>query len=355
MSREYRKETENKAKEKISNMLSLLPPYVSLYNNHISLSTSPKTRLGYIGDIKTFFEYLIDACDKDYESIKEIPLSQLESLNLDFFNAYLNYLTYYEKDGVQRENGNSAIRRKLSSLRGFYSYLYINDMVSATPINKVSIPKVNKKNLIRMDNNETKDYIETVEQGLGKLSKKETAYHEKYGTRDTAIMHLLLSTGIRVSELVGLDINDLDLKRSCIKVIRKGNKEDIVYFNDNTVEIMDYYLLYRKKLDALEGHENALFLSSQRKRLSVRSVEKLVEKYSKRTESLGLKHITPHKLRSTMGTELYNRTGDLYLVAEVLGHESVETTKKHYTEVTDQRKYDKRNILLTDFSNNKDK
>lgn len=351
MSREYRKETENKAKENISNILSTLPPYVSLYNNHISLSTSPKTRLGYIGDIKTFFEYLIEACDKDYENIKDVPLEQLDCLDLDFFNAYLNYLTLYEKDGVKRENGNLAIRRKLSALRGFYSYLYINNMVSSTPINKVAIPKVYKKNIIRMDNEETKDYINTVEQGLGSLSKKEQAYHDKYAVRDTAIMHLLLSTGIRVSELVGLDINDVDLKRSCIKVIRKGNKEDIVYFNDNTVDIMEHYLLYRDKLSPLEGHEKALFLSSQRKRLSVRSVEKLVEKYSQRTLSLGIKHITPHKLRSTVGTELYNRTGDVLLVAEVLGHESVETTKKHYTEVTDQRKYEKRNVLLTDFSN----
>lgn len=343
MAKAYRKETELKDNNKVSELLEELPDYISSYINHIFLSTTPKTRLGYLRDIKSFLEYIFDASGDTYSSIKEIPLSKLNSLDLDFFNNYLGYLTMYEKNGQIRENANVSVRRKLSSLRNLYSYLYINEYITSNPILKVQIPKVPKKELIRMDGDEMREFLSTVEYGSEKMTEKQWDYFHKYAPRDVTIMTMLLSTGMRVSELVGLDISDIDLKHSGVRVIRKGGKEDIVYFSDDTKETLENYLEYRKSLNPLEGHDHALFLSSQRKRITVRSVENLVHKYSQRTEIL--KHITPHKLRSTYGTALYEATNDLYLVAETLGHESVETTRKHYTEVTKQHKYENRNAV----------
>jgi site-specific recombinase XerD len=146
----------------------------------------------------------------------------------------------------------------------------------------------------------------------------------------------MLGTGIRVSECVGLDIADVDLKNNGIKVHRKGGAEVVVYFGEEVRGALCDYLSERKDINAAVGHEDALFLSMQNKRISVRAVENLVKKYSKLVTNL--KNITPHKLRSTYGTSLYRETGDIYLVADVLGHKDVNTTRKHYAAIEDDRR-----------------
>ena len=125
-----------------------------------------------------------------------------------------------------------------------------------------------------------------------------------------------------------MDIRDVDFKNNGILIKRKGGYEQIVYFGDEVETVLREYVELRTHMIALSGHENALFLSLQNKRMSVRSVELLVKKYARTVTTL--KKITPHKLRSTYGTSLYNETGDIYLVADILGHKDVNTTKKHY-------------------------
>ena len=177
--------------------------------------------------------------------------------------------------------------------------------------------------------------LDEVEDGSG-LTKKEMSYHQKNGTRDLALLTLLLGTGIRVSECVGLDLNDVDFDNQRLKVRRKGGYEDLVYFGEEVAEALQNYLEERKAVIPLPGHEEALFLSMQNRRLTVRSVENLVKKYTSRVTTV--KKITPHKLRSTYGTTLYQETGDIYLVADVLGHADVNTTKKHYAKLSDERR-----------------
>jgi site-specific recombinase XerD len=156
-----------------------------------------------------------------------------------------------------------------------------------------------------------------------------------------ALLTLLLGTGIRVSECVGLDLNDIDFKNGGIRIHRKGGKEVTVYFGTEVEDALLDYLEERNQMIAEEGSENALFLSMQKKRIAVRSVENLVKKYSRMVTPL--KKITPHKLRSTYGTSLYKETGDIYLVADVLGHSDVNTTKKHYAALEDERRRSARN------------
>ena len=117
---------------------------------------------------------------------------------------------------------------------------------------------------------------------------------------------------------------------------RKGGYESIVYFGEEVEIALADYMQERSKIIPKEGNGNALFLSMQKKRMSVRSVENLVKKYSKLVTSI--KNITPHKLRSTYGTTLYQESGDIYLVADVLGHKDVNTTRKHYAAQADERR-----------------
>ena len=149
-------------------------------------------------------------------------------------------------------------------------------------------------------------------------------------------VHALLGTGIRVSECVGLDVEDVDFKNNGIKVTRKGGNEMVVYFGHEVEKALKKYLEVRKNIVPVAGHEHALFNSTQRKRIGIQAVENLVKKYAGAITTT--KKITPHKLRSTYGTTLYQETGDIYLVADVLGHRDVNTTKKHYAAMDDARR-----------------
>ena len=263
----------------------------------------------------------------------------------------MDYLKVYEKDGRQFTNGERALKRKLASLRVFFSYLYKNKKIHANPTLIVDMPKIHDKAIVRMDANETAQFLDNVEYGT-KLSNHQQAYHEKTKIRDLALLTLMLGTGIRVSECVGLDIKDVDFDYDRIKIIRKGGYEAYVYFGQEAREALLEYLEERKNIVPLEGHEEALFLSSQRKRISVRSVENMVKKYASITTPL--KKITPHKLRSTYGTSLYQQTSDIYLVADVLGHKDVNTTKKHYADVDEwQRMKAKDAVTLREKPNKK--
>ena len=339
---DYRKETEAKLNLKIEELLKDVPQFVSSYILSISVNTSASTRLEYLRDIKRFLSYIMESyTDAKINSITDITLDIIESLDVDFLNSYSLYLKTYMKNGKIRTNSDVAISRKQSSIRSMYAFLYSNDKIKSNPMVKVASPKIKTNSIIYMENDETKDFLNAV--ASGGTNKMQAAYHNKQKIRDYALISLLLSTGLRVSECVGLDIKDIDFKHYEIRLIRKGGRKDKIYMSDSLAAIMDEYVQFRKLQTALPSHEDALFLSSQKKRMGVRAVEKLVEKY--REQAALSKHITPHKLRSTYGTNLYEVTGDLYLVAELLGHKSVETTKSHYANISNKYKFDNRNRL----------
>ena len=197
------------------------------------------------------------------------------------------------------------------------------------------MPKLHDKEIVRLDPNEVTILLDQVEDGT-KMTKSQMKFHDKTKVRDLALLTLLLGTGIRVSECVGLDISDVDFDNLAIKVRRKGGYEDVVYFGEEVEEALLSYLDQRKHMIPMSGHEDALFLSLQNRRMAVRSVENLVKKYASLVTTT--KKITPHKLRSTYGTTLYQETGDIYLVADVLGHKDVNTTRKHYAAMKDDHK-----------------
>lgn len=321
---------------KMRAVLDTLPPFCKTFFRGIEEYTSARTRLAYAYDIRLFFEFLHEKnaeCAKI--DIKEYPLSLLEQLTRLDIEEYLEYMSLYTKDGKDISNDERGKARKLAALRSFYNYFYQNEMISNNPASLVPLPKLHDKEIIRLEPHEVAILLDQVEGGT-KLTKKELEYHKKTKVRDVALLTLLLGTGIRVSECVGLDVNDVNFESGGIRIRRKGGYEAVIYFGDEVETALLDYLEQREHIIPAEGHENALFLSLQNRRMAVRSVENLVKKYASRVTTL--KKITPHKLRSTYGTNLYQETGDIYLVADVLGHHDVNTTRKHYAAQADERR-----------------
>lgn len=332
----YHEKVNNRNEVHLRELCAKLPVFCKQFFIGIESTTSSRTRIAYAYDLRIFFEYLHET-NPIYQKmeITHFPLQILDELKPMDIEEYLMYLKYYVKDGMEHSNDEQSLKRKLSSLKSFYNYYYRNELITQNPASIVKMPKLHEKNIVRLDVDEVAILLDEVESGE-KLTKRQQAYHEKTKVRDLAILTLMLGTGIRVSECVGLDMDDVDFKNNGIKIHRKGGKEVIVYFGEEVCEALLNYMEERENLTPVEGHANALFLSMQNKRISVRSVENLVKKYSKLVTNL--KNITPHKLRSTYGTNLYRETGDIYLVADVLGHKDVNTTKKHYAALEDERR-----------------
>ncbi|MDA3731707.1 tyrosine-type recombinase/integrase [Niameybacter massiliensis] len=322
-------------------ILSELPPYLFDFFRGIEHTTSMNTRLAYAYDLRLFFEYLYKEYPpcKALNSIREIPLELIEKVSPRDLEMYLEYLTYYEKeegheDIVSHQNGLKGKARKLSSLKSFYQYFYKQQRILTNPSALVDMPKIHEKPIVKLDVDEVARLLDTVEDGTD-LTDHQKRYHAYTKKRDLALISLLLGTGIRVSECVGLNIEDIDFNYNGIRITRKGGNETIIYFGNEVERALLDYLEEREEKVCKED-DTPLFLSLQNKRMSVRSVQILVKKYSQLVTQL--KTITPHKLRSTYGTTLYQETGDIYLVADVLGHKDVNTTKKHYAQMDDARR-----------------
>ena len=346
MALKYHQQIDLDNTKRLRELQSRLPAFCRNFFRAIEPRTSSRTRISYAYDLTIFFQFLSEEIPafkgKEVHTFVISDLDRVTVMDLEEYMEYLKYRTGETADGGTRDivNGTSGIKRKISSLKSFYNYFYRDQLITTNPAELVILPRLKEHNIIRFETNEVADFLDEVESGAG-LTDKQQAYHEKTRLRDTAMMTLMLGTGIRVSECVGLNIQDVDFSNDGILIHRKGGKEVTVYFSDEVESVLREYMEERQHIIPLSGHEDALFLSLQNKRIGVRSVENMVKKYARTVTPL--KHITPHKLRSTYGTNLYRETGDIYLVADVLGHNDVNTTKKHYAALEDERRRSARN------------
>lgn len=316
--------------QRTENVLDGLPSFCGDFFVGIENNTSPLTRLNYANDLRIFFDFLSKKALK--KTILDITLADLEKVTSIDIEKFLSYLSNYSHGGKTLSCNERAKQRKLSSVRALYKYFFDKNKLIANTAAKVKTPKIHDKEIIRLDVDEVAALISTVESADG-LSKRQKAYHENTKIRDIAMITLFLGTGIRISELVGLNVDDIFFDSDSFVVTRKGGNRTILYFTEEVRESLLNWLDYRNNLKYLDKNEKALFLSIRNKRISVRNVEILVEKYAKVVTPL--KKITPHKLRSTFGTNLYRETGDIYVVADFLGHSDVNTTKKHYAAMSE--------------------
>ena len=327
--------------DRVAQLLEELPSFCEDYFLGIESRTSCQTRLKYAYDLRIFFDFL---CKKRYKNceILDLNLSHLENISHYDIELFLSYLSHYRYNGKSLSCDERAKARKLSAVRAMYKYFFNKGMIEVDNSAKVPTPKLHDKEIIRLEANEVSQLISVAESGNG-LSKHASGYHDKTKIRDTAILTLFLGTGIRISELVGLDNNSFDFAENSFLVTRKGGNQAILYFSNEVKYALQEYIAQKSNDPKVPQDEPAFFLSMQYKRINVRSVEILVKKYSKIVSPL--KKITPHKLRSTYGTRLYNATGDIYIVADVLGHRDVNTTKKHYAAITAENRKRVANVL----------
>lgn len=318
----------------IERLLAELPYFCEDFLRGVETRTSTLTRLNYVYDLRIFFDFLTK---KKYrtKSIRDLTLEDLDGVTETDIEIFLSYLSNYRYGDKRLSCDERAKARKLSTVRSLFKYFFNKGLIEVNNTAKVATPKLHEKEIIRLERDEVSSLLDTAESGSG-LSGHAIGYHEKTQVRDTAILTLFLGTGIRISELVGLNNESIDFSTNSFKVIRKGGNEAILYFSEEVGDALAAYFAQKEDDPKIPPEEHALFLSMQYRRITVRAVENLVKKYAKIVTPL--KKITPHKLRSTYGTALYRETGDIYIVADVLGHKDVNTTRKHYAAITEDHR-----------------
>ncbi len=315
--------------QKIGSYLADLPEYCYDFFTGMELSTSSLTRLNYAMDLSIFYDYISRyVLNKDKA---DITLKDLDSLEARHIESYLSYLSYYTVGDKVFRNTENGKARKLASIRSFFRYLFNHDLISKNVVSKVPTPKLHTKGIVRLEGDEVEKLLDAVWEP-STFSARQRNYNKNTKVRDNAIVTLFLGTGIRVSELVGLNVEDFDFQQNAFKVTRKGGNQTILYYPNDVKYALMEWLSLRETLP-IDENEKAMFLSLQNRRICTRAVENIVRKFA--YESTPLKKITPHKLRSTFGTNLYRETNDIYIVADILGHKDVNTTKKHYAAISD--------------------
>ena len=330
--------------QRVGKYLEGLPEYCFDFFTGIELNTSCLTRVNYAMDLAIFYDYLSKYIFKNHKS--KVPLDDLDTLEAKHIEAFLSYLSFYELNDKTFKNTENGKARKLASVRSFFKYLFNHDLISTNVVSKVPTPKLHTKEIVRLELDEVEKMLDAVNDPTS-FTERQKNYNKNTKVRDNAMVTLFLGTGIRVSELVGLNVEDFDFSQNAFKVTRKGGNQTILYYPNEVKYAVEEWLSIRKTLPIKED-EHALFLSLQNRRICTRSVENVVKKFAK--ESTPLKKISPHKLRSTFGTNLYRETNDIYIVADVLGHKDVNTTKKHYAAIgEDMRKNVAKKVKISSF------
>ncbi len=329
---EFNKQKDRNYRLKLEELKKLLPSYTYEFLDSRG-QRNPNTAISYAYDLIVFFEYLIEFCPLAKNmSLKDISSDILNNLTFQDINEYQKYLSAKDVTIIgskDLQNNINGIARKMSALRSFYKYQCEHQFLENDAT--VGANKQSRKDddhvIVRLTPTEVDTFLTTIKNSsVGSERQQKMLKNTKY--RDYAILTLLLRTGIRVSECVSLDLSDLNFNENSMCVVRKGRKEHILYFDNTTKEALIDYIEIERPHYIESDSEKALFMSSRKRRLAVRSVQEMVDKYA--SASVSNKKISPHKMRSTYGTALYNKTGDIRLVADVLGHSDINTTAKHY-------------------------
>lgn len=339
----YFEERNEKTLAAIEDILETLPEFARQFNVGISMRTMPLTRLGYLRDIRVFCDYLVKRKFKG-KFIYELTIDDLAKVTPTDIEMFIDYLSSYTIADKKYSCKEHAKERKVSSLRAMFKYFYKREKLENDIMTKVDTPKVHEKPIIRLDVDEVVEFLDEAENGEG-LTGRQKTYHEKTSVRDEAILSLFLGTGIRISECVGLNRADINFSDNSFVVTRKGGNTSILYFSEEVANSLRRYLdwlddqiLEQTPFGKRITDRDALFVSSKGGRMTPRAVEMMVKKYARITTPF--KKITPHKLRSTYGTNLYHETHDIFVVADVLGHRDVNTTRKHYAAMSDDIRRD---------------
>jgi len=336
---EYKDMKNRKDRDRSSEYLSDLPYYVQSFIIGREGNMSARTQYIYISRIDSFFNYLIDTRFKD-KAKADITLQDLDTVTIEDIETFASWVRHghlrkTKKEIQRKDDKETTVNNYLSALSMFFKYFANRGKLSSNPVAGLERARKKKKEVIRLNKKQKEQFFDCIQSGE-KLTETQKRFHDKSGLRDYAICLLLVRTGLRVSELVGLNLRDINFDDYSLTVLRKGDKYDHVFFDDEVAEVLEEYLEERKNI--AKEDENGVFVVTVGKykgsRLSVRSVELLVKKYA--VAGPANEQITPHKLRSTYATDMLVATGNISLVQKALNHSSPTTTMVY----ADQRTID---------------
>lgn len=326
----YHSQVDTENLRMIEDILKGLPCSVADYIHAKAVSASTRTQLAYVRDIRRFFLWFAKAVPGiTVESLKNLSCDVISKITSRDIEEYVRAIAL---DPVHR-NGKVAVSRKLSALNSYFKYLQLYDEIQINPCEHIERPPSPKaKPIVYLTQEEAARFLDVVYHGASTMSDRQNSYLDNTRTRDFAIILLLLNTGIRRSECVGLNLEDYNRAERYIQIYRKGGKYQRIALNEEAFDALDSYFASRIRMDDIPVQDShALFISLQKRRLQPASINAIIRKYAL---AAGIqKQITPHVFRKTFGTTLYKNCRDIYLVAGALGHSSVATTTQHY--VTD--------------------
>lgn len=342
-----------KDRQELDKKIPAMPWFVEKFVNYKLPDLSPSSLLEYIRDYETFFGWMLAEGLTPGPGMKDVRLEDLEQLHIDSIDNFRMHLTT-RKVG---SNSKTTVSRKLSSLRSLFHYLsqiaedeHFYPLLKRNVMAKVSIKRTNKPKDTAaklegklLQEEEIYEFIQYIKQDyvIDVAKNKQALYaYEKNNIRDACIVSLVLNSGLRVSEVVNLNLEDLDLKKKLTYVYRKGKNDDTfktpVYFRQDALEDLQLYLAQRDVHYQAPKREKALFLAiangkREGSRMTKRAIQEMVIKYAKR---FGKPYLSVHKLRHSFATDYYLRN-DIYKTQEQLGHASPETTQI-YAHLTDK-------------------
>ena len=338
MEEKYSDYIDIKNEEILSEILSRLPDYCRLYFRYLKTKNrSSRTISQYARDIERFYRYLWSQPGFKNTDIKTSSIKSLDNLSREDFLDYFDTLTFYSQNGKKKKSRPETLARKMSSLKSFFSFYHKDGMIEHNYAEVIDSPNIPRHEIIVIEQDELERFFHAIEDRSG-MNNNELQKHLKVEKRDLAIITLLLGTGIRVSELVGLNLKDIDFYNTKMLVKRKGGDYDEVYFSQEVEKAVKDYLENGRDALLSDNNQPALFVSLQHSRLTDRAIQLMIKKYALKAGIPVEKAISPHKFRKTYGSYIYNQTGDIELVAQALHHKSIATTKAHYAKSTEEHK-----------------
>jgi len=342
-----------KDRQELDRRTPSMPWYIEKFINYKLPDLSPSSLLEYVRDYETFLSWLLAEGLAAGPAMKDVTLIELETLHMDSIDSFKMFLATKQ----EHMNSRTTISRKLSSLRSLFHYLSqiaedeeFYPLLKRNVMAKVSIKRTHKPKdtAARLEGKllqeqEIDEFIRYINEDYGTdvATNKQALYaYTNNRVRDTCIVSLILHSGLRVSELVNMNLDDLDLKKKLLYVIRKGKNDDEfktpVYFRSEALRDLQQYLDLRESRYKAPRREKGLFLAiangkDEGSRMTKRAIQEMVMKYAKR---FGKPYLSVHKLRHSFATDYYLRN-DLYKTQEQLGHASPETTQI-YAHLTDK-------------------
>ena len=335
----YKDQKENEARLKADAISKELPNFVRQFfmseENHLA----GMTLYSYSSQLRTFFEFLQESNpyfgSKDLRMITTDDMGMLTDVDIAEFLHDLRMPKKRNSNAGESVCSETTIMHYMVSLNRLFNYLASHRYIRSNPVELIKRGRVKKKEIVYLERDEKQELLSVIQSG-DKLTKNQKKFHDmKASKRDTAICTIFLDTGIRVSELVGMNLNDINFNKHGIRVFRKGGNFDTVYMSDRAEEIISDYLDNGRPSYRPSDKEEAVFLNRSGNRISVRSVEKLIKKYILTAVPDKADRITPHKLRTTFAENMLMKTGDVEKVQKLMGHSSISSTM-HYVTSTEE-------------------